>query len=374
MVGEIEVVEIAESDLDSDGGFAFHIDVEDLCLVEIVGETESPLDRNLSTVDLGPALEGTFLVGGKGRSVEAWQRSFDAAEGVGFDIEHLQEGKVESSQFLVLGIAEIATGLEATLALSGQDNGNPGGGVVVAVTHARSVENHAVVEKGAVLVAVGFHSLQQVIELLHVPETDLEQAVEILAAEVPEEVGQVVVLLLHAEEIEDHPAVAVPQHVRGTAGGVRPQGQGHQIEHGLDLLIEVRGVLGAFESGEVDLRSDGGSLEIFETFLGLPDHGQVLVENVLVLPAGATGERLGIVADPVEQAGHFLPLLRMTHGTAKEPVEDELGIALPRDRLPLGVVGNVAATDLVGEEALGRQFQGSVWGVAADLVRNELVG
>ena len=71
------------------------------------------------------------------------------------------------------------------------------------------------------------------------PEADLEKSVDIFPAEVSEEVREVVVLLPNPEEIEDHAAVTVAEHVADTAGRVGPERHRHDVEHRFDLLVEV---------------------------------------------------------------------------------------------------------------------------------------
>ena len=50
-------------------------------------------------------------------------------------------------------------------------------------------------------------------------------------AEVAEIVRKIVMILLDAQEVEDHPAVVVAQHVGYAARGVGPQGQGNDVQH-----------------------------------------------------------------------------------------------------------------------------------------------
>ena len=55
--------------------------------------------------------------------------------------------------------------------------------------------------------------------------------------------GEVVVLLRDTEEIENHAAVAIPKHVGDATGRICPQGQGDQVDHGLNLLVEISSAL-----------------------------------------------------------------------------------------------------------------------------------
>ncbi len=180
------------------------------------------------------------------------------------------------------------------------------------------------------------------------------------------------VLLLDAEEVEDDPAVAVAQHVGCATGGIGPKRQRRQVQHGLDLLVEIGRAAGAFELGEVDARIRR-VLQVFQALLGLADDGQVFVEDLLVLAAGLAGERLGVVVDRVEQTGHLAPLGGVAQGIAEQAIKDQLRIAFARDRIAVLVVGDVAAADLVGEQALGGQFQRTMRRVLANLVRDELI-
>ena len=52
VVGEVEIVEIAEIHLDTHGWLPFDIDVEDLCFIEILGKTQPSLNRNLASASL----------------------------------------------------------------------------------------------------------------------------------------------------------------------------------------------------------------------------------------------------------------------------------------------------------------------------------
>ena len=94
------------------------------------------------------------------------------------------------------------------------------------------------------LIAIGFQAIEQSGELVHVPEADLQETVDVGTAEIPEEVREIVVLLLHAQKVEDDPAVTVAEHVGGATSRVGPECQRNQIEHGIYLFVEIRGLRG----------------------------------------------------------------------------------------------------------------------------------
>jgi len=375
VVSQVETMEIPEAYFYADRGFPFDIDVENLGFVEVVGESESTLDGDGPIVEFGPAFKGFFCVGLEVTAIEPGEGPLSVGKGFCIHSEHLEQAEVEAAEFLIFVVAEVATGLEKSAPLSGEDDGDAGGGVVVAVPHAGAVEDDTVIQQCAMLILVRLHPIEQIIEFLHVPEADLEEAVEVASAEVAEEVGKVVVLLVDAEEIKDHAAVGVAEHVGDAAGGIGPEGKGDQVDHCLHLLIQIGRVVGASDFGEVEFAVSGwGALEIFEALFGFPDDSQVLVEGVAVFGSGFAGEELGFGGDAVEQAGHLFPLGRVAHRVAEEAVKDEDGVTFTRQEFTIGAVGYVATADLPRKETFGGQFEGAVLGVPLNFFCNELVG
>ena len=108
---------------------------------------------------------------------------------------------MQPAQFLILRVPQITPGFELSSALPGKHDGKALGGVIVAVPHSGTVQDHAMVEKPTVVILVGLELVEQVIEFLHVPEADLEKRIDILPAEVAEEMRKIMVLLLDAQKI-----------------------------------------------------------------------------------------------------------------------------------------------------------------------------
>ena len=61
------------------------------------------------------------------------------------------------------------------------------------------------------------------------------------------------VLLLDSKEIKNHTAVTVTQHVGYTTGGVSPESKSDEVDHGLDLLIEIGRAFWTLDVRKIDL-------------------------------------------------------------------------------------------------------------------------
>jgi len=58
---------------------------------------------------------------------------------------------------LVFGVAQVAPRFDSSASLSGEHDGQSGGGVVVAVAHARTEQDDGVFEQAAVVILVSLH-------------------------------------------------------------------------------------------------------------------------------------------------------------------------------------------------------------------------
>ncbi len=192
------------------------------------------------------------------------------------------------------------------------------------------------------------------------------------AAEIAKEMREIMVLFLDPEKLKYHPAIAVPEHIWNTAGGIRPEGQRDHIEHRFNLLIEVQRLGRACPIGHLDRRKPT-PLQVLQPLLRFADDGEIFLERGLVLTTRLSFERSGIVPNPIQQTGHLFSLTRMAQRIAKESIKDQLGITLPGDGLTLAVVRNVTASNLVGEQSLRCQFQGPVRRFLSNLIGNELI-
>ena len=202
---------------------------------------------------------------------------------------------MQPAQLLILRVPQITPGFELSSTLPSKHDGKALGGLIVAVPHSGTVQDHAMVEKPPIVILVGLELVEQVIEFLHVPEADFEKRIDILPTEVAEEMRKIMVLLLDAEEIEDHPTVAVTQHVGYAPRGVRPKGHRDDIEHGVDLLIHIG------RSKWTDKATQLGGLNslikethFLEFKFGLAQSGEIFVEGLAVLNPGFSLKSLGI--------------------------------------------------------------------------------
>lgn len=263
---------------------------------------------------------------------------------------------MQFAELLVFRVANVAACLELALAAR-QDDGDALDGMVVAVAHAGSEEHHGMIKKRAIVVAVGFQLSQEVVELLHVPEADFQEGLQVGPAEIAEEMGEVVVLLGDAQEIEDHAAVAVPKHIGDGSRRIRPQGQGDEIDHRFDLLVEIGTALWSFQLREIDARGVAGLVHILNARFGFPNGSQILIQRMSILISSFAGEGFGVFIDAVEKAGHGLALLGIAHRVPEQAVENELRVAFSRYGGSTLSIGNVAATELPSEETFGSQFE-----------------
>ena len=123
-------------------------------------------------------------------------------------------------------------------------------------------------------------------------------------------------LFLHAEKIKHHARVAVSEHVGDATRLVCPHRESNEVEHGLDLLVQIRSRSGTLEFREVG-RGICGRAHRFEALLGLTQHGEIFIESLVVFPSRFSLESLGVFRNAIEQAGHLFPLPGITHRIRK---------------------------------------------------------
>ena len=70
VIGQVEAMEVAEANLDSNRRLLLYINVEDLGLIQIIRHAKTPLCRNRALTPLHPALKGTLAKFFKGASVK----------------------------------------------------------------------------------------------------------------------------------------------------------------------------------------------------------------------------------------------------------------------------------------------------------------
>ena len=71
MVGEVEVMEVSEGDIDSHRWLALHINQKNACFIEIVRQSKPSLHGDGSVTLFDPALKRLFAIGGKVGTIES---------------------------------------------------------------------------------------------------------------------------------------------------------------------------------------------------------------------------------------------------------------------------------------------------------------
>ena len=295
-------------------------------------------------------------------------------------------------------------GLEAGFAAAGDDDRDVSRIVGVAVADRRAEGDHRVVEQAALAFLDVLHPVEHVGILLDVPAVDLLVLVELLA--VVAVVGEVVVAAVDAFEEGEIPAGdVVAEHEGRDAGGVRPEGEDHQIHHDPAMLavVEARAGVEFFLAAGLAHRLGDPLVEgvhLLEQFgrevfagteqvgLGLDaafdlaDRFEVLLELVLVGGTELRLEPLGIVADQVEHRlviGRLL--LAALRAGAEQAVEGDPRVDLAGQRDGGGFPGNVGRVEAgvvdvgidAGGDRFGAEFERGQLGPLADLLGGDLV-
>ena len=169
--------------------------------------------------------------------------------------------------------------------------------VAVAVAVAAAVDDHRVVQDRAAVNVLGLlELLEEPGELLHVPEVDLGDLLELLLLAL---VMREVVVALGDPDVGERPvARLVGQQEGGDPRRVGPEGQEEQVVHELDVLEEAGRDAGRGLAGGV-----GGLAEPLgrlDAALDLADAGQVLVQLLLVARAELVAQGAGVLEHEVE--------------------------------------------------------------------------
>ena len=252
-----------------------------------------------------------------------------------------------------------------------------------AILDGAAIHDHGVVEQAA---AVGLAGLLQLLqpcgEHLHVEDVDLgDLLLLVLLALV---MGQVMMPFLDADDGVRAIAAVVGQDEAGNAGAVGAEGQREDVEHQLDVVLELRrnplraGVIRQFDADLVGHRDPP---------LDVAHRAHVLVELLLVVSAQLAVQPTGVLEHEVEHAGTAgltpgLGLGRLVVVAAGEQaIEGQLGIHLGRHRrggrAPRHVEGigaAVARVALAGQlTPVGAQLEAGKAGLVAHLLGGPLV-
>ena len=214
----------------------------------------------------------------------------------------------------------MAAGVQCAAAFAEQENRQLIVVVAVAVADAGAVEEHHVVEQGAVAFFDCLQFGDEVVEVLSVELVDLGDLFEL--GFVAAVVGAVVVAFGHADELVAAVASFVGEDEGAEAGEVGLEGEDLQVSQRLHVLAVFLRDAGGLLDGRLDLGVF--FLVAVESAFHLADAREVLIELAAVSPAELGFERLGIVPHGVEHAQAVVVVL----GGAIEPIEDLLGIDL----------------------------------------------
>ncbi len=173
--------------------------------------------------------------------------------------------------------------------------------MAVAIANAAAVNDHGVIEQGAIAIGRGFHLLQESSELLHVVLINGGHFIH--QRGVIPMMRQAMVAFGHADLAIRAVAAFAGQHESGNTRDVRLQRDGHEVEH------ELR-VLGEFERNAFRLRhvrhDDIIVLSLLFADLHLTLHfahgGEIFVELAAIGWSQVTLQAFRIVGDKIENA------------------------------------------------------------------------
>ena len=272
--------------------------------------------------------------------------------------------------------------LEAAAAAAGEDDREVVVVVAVGVTDAAAVDDHAVVEEGAVAFGEGFEFLEEVGKLGAVKLVDAGDFFEFFGIALV--VGDAVVGVGDADIGEAAIGTVVGEEEGGDAGGVGLEGEDLEVEHQADVVLVVVGDAGGLGVIGEGLGELGG---VAEAALDVADGGEVLVEFLFVGGAELALEGLGVFEDEVEDAlvvefalgagGVFFGAV----AAGEEALEGELGVALGGEGRGFAFPGQVeligtgiAAVAVAGAAGfVAAEFEGGKAGELAEVFGGDLV-
>ena len=245
----------------------------------------------------------------------------------------MQHGNVQIRDRRVEGVLHMTAGVQRAAAFAEQQDRQLVVVVAVAIPDAGAVEEHHVVEQGAVAFFDCLQFGDEVGQVLGVELVDLGDLFEL--GFVAAVVRAVMMAFGHADELVAAVRAFVGEDERAEAGEVSLEGEDLQVSQRLHVLAVFLWDAGGLLDGRLDLNIL--LLVALQVLFHLADGGEVLIELAAVSSAELGFERLGIVTHRVEHAQAVVIVL----GGAIEPIEDLLGIDLFGHGRLFGTPGDV---------------------------------
>ena len=259
--------------------------------------------------------------------------------------------------------------------------------VSIAVREARAIDDHAVVEQGALALRDRAQPAEHIGELLDVEAVDVADfhVLRVVALVV----GERVVAVVHADVAVAAVRSLICQHEGAHARHVGLERQHHHVAHQLRVLLVALGdVFRHLVAGRHGGIRRNHLLRALDAQLDLADGGEIFVELLPVAPADLRAQRLRVFEDEIQDAlvisrAPLLPLgLRLGQLAGEKPLEDQPRIDLARHRrgfvAPRDVVGIRARIAAVafprGLAGLEAEFQRGKARVLAEHGRRDLIG
>ena len=232
--------------------------------------------------------------------------------------------------------------------------------VAVAVGDAGAVDDHGIVEQGAVALRNGFQLLHPGRELPHMIVIDLRDFLD--HGRIVAVMRQRVMPIGKTDFAVSAVAAFAHRQERGHARKIRLEGDGHHVGHQLEVLAEFRGDAEGLSIGD---RFGRHAFRALNAALQLANRREVFVELPLVGRSDTRPQPLGIFGDEVEHAaaencgGFGLPALKSA-SSPKSRSNSDAGIENRRQRLvfvlPRQIIGVGAGVTRVAVPGLLRVF------------------
>lgn len=223
-------------------------------------------------------------------------------------------------------VLEVLSDGNFSAAFSGYEKGEIVVVVTVTITDSAAVEEHGVVEEGAVSVVDFAHAIEDVGELLGVVDIDFFLFEEFIGgfpvvADVVVSVGDIDFLIRAV-------AAFVGEHECGDSGEVGLEGEDHHIAHEADVFASVAGDA----SGHVNAVEHHGfarGFVVFKAEFDVSDGCEIFFDLLGVAGAETRTESLGIFGDEVEDGEFVFASFGLgfggltVAGGAEEPFEED---------------------------------------------------
>lgn len=297
-------------------------------------------------------------------------------------VEHIEEEVGEGGAVLVL---EVLTDGDFSAAFSGDEEGEIVVVVTVTITDSAAVEEHRVVEKGAVSVVDFAHAVEDVGELLGVIDVDFFLFQEFIGGFAV--VADVVVSVGDIDFLVGAVAAFVCEHEGGDSGEVGLEGEDHHVAHEADVFAPVAGDATGHVNA-VEHHGFAGGFVVFEAEFDVSDGCEIFFDLLGVAGAETCTEPLGIFGDEIKDGEFVLAAFSLRFGGltvaggAEEPFEQDTGVDFfgvgggfgsPGDAA--GVGAGIAGVAISGEgTSFATDFEACEFGSTADLLGSDLVG